>query len=507
MPSNAVGEERVSKIVGYKITKGDFSQTTPNLPQRVAIFAEANNANQGTLDLTPKEITSAQQAGQLYGYGSPIYTIMRILRPPTGGGIGGIPTIVYPQAEAAGAAAKILTVTPTGVATANGTHTIKIGGRTGLEGTFYDINVETGDTTADLTAKIEDAINDVLGAPVSATSDDYEVTLTTKWKGLTADGLTVTVDTNDNDLGITYAVVSTQSGSATPSISAALALFANNWNTIVINSYGTVTSILDALEAFNGKPDPDTPTGRYTGIVMKPFIALTGSVADDPTSITDSRKEDVTIAICPAPLSPGFQFEAAANYALLFARQAQDTPHLDISGQALPDMPIPSDGNIGSMADYENRDAFVKKGCSTADLIAGAYQPQDFVTTYHPDGETPPQFRYCRNLMLDFNVRFTYYLLELINVVDHMIANDDDAVSAEKTVKPKQWKQVLYKMADNLGQRGLIVDVTFMQDSIEVNISTTNPDRLETFFRYKRSGFARIASTTAEAGFNFGTVN
>lgn len=505
MSSNAVGAERVSKIVGYKIVKGDFSQVTPNLPQRVAIIGEANDANQGTLDTAAKEITSAQQAGQLYGFGSPLYHIMRILRPLSGGGIGGIPTIVYPQEAAVGSAEKILEVTPTGVATGNGTHTLVISGREGLDGVFYDLNIETGDTTADITAKIEDAVNAVLGCPLSAVSTDYEATLTSKWKGATANDISVTVDTNDNDLGITYSVVSTQSGSGTPSIAAGLALFANDWNTIVINSYGTNTNIMDALEDFNGIPDPDNPTGRYTGIIMKPFIALTGSVADDPTAITDAKLNDVTVAICPAPGSAGLQFEAAANMARLFARQAEDNPHLDVSGMAYPDMPTPV--SIGSMQNYENRDAFVKKGCSTVDLVAGAYQVQDFVTTYHPLGETPPQFRYCRNLMLDFNVRFGYYLLELINVVDHAIANDNDIVSAEKVVKPKQWIQVLNKYADQLVNRGLIVDAPFMQDSIEVNISTVNPDRLETFFRYKRSGFTRIASTTAEAGFNFGTVN
>jgi hypothetical protein len=44
-----------------------------------------------------------------------------------------------------------------------------------------------------------------------------------------------------------------------------------------------------------------------------------------------------------------------------------------------------------------------------------------------------------------------------------------------------------------------------MQSSIEVDISTTNPDRLETTFNYKRTGVGRIASTTATAGFNFGS--
>ena len=45
-----------------------------------------------------------------------------------------------------------------------------------------------------------------------------------------------------------------------------------------------------------------------------------------------------------------------------------------------------------------------------------------------------------------------------------------------------------------------------MQKSITVGLSTLNPDRLETFFKYKRTGVARISSTTAQAGFNFGTI-
>lgn len=505
MASDAVGSERISKVVGYKITKGNFSNSTPNLPQRIAILGEANNANQSTLDTAATEITSAQEAGEKYGFGSPIYHIMRILRPNSGGGVGGIPTVVYAQAAADGAAYKIIDVTPTGTATGNGTHTVKIAGRAGVDGSSYDINIETGDTATDITEKMADAINNVLGSPVSASDyDTSKVTLTSKWKGLTAEALTVSVDTNDDDLGITYVVASTQSGAGTPSIAAALALFGNDWNTIVINSYGTVTSIMDALEDFNGIPDPANPTGRYAAIVMKPFIAITGSVAEDPSSITDARLDEVTIAIAPAPLSDGLPMEAAANMATLFARQAQDTPNLDVSGQSYPDMPTPL--IIGDMADYENRDLFVKKGCSTVDLVGGRYKVMDFVTTYHPVGEIPPQFRYCRNLNIDWNIRFGYYLLELINVADHSISNDEDTVTATNVIKPKQWRQVIDKYAEALAQRALIVDAEFMQESVTVEISTVNPDRLETFFRYKRSGFARILSTTAEAGFNFGTL-
>jgi phage tail sheath gpL-like len=501
----AVGTELISRIVGYVITKGDFSESSPNLPQRIALLGEANVANQSGLDTDAIVITTARRAGELFGFGSPIHMAMRILRPANGGGVGGVPIVVYPQEEAVGATTKTLTITPTGVATGSGTHTVKIAGRRGLEGQFYNVNIATGDTTDDITEKITDAINAVLGSPVTANDTTYEVEVETKWAGLTANAVNVSVDTNGNDLGITYSVVATQAGSGTPDIAGALAQFGNDWNTIVVNTYGTQSDILNALEDFNGIPDPLAPTGRYAGIIMKPFIALTGSTAEDPSSITDARKSDVTIAICPAPLSDGCHWEAAANMCVLYARQAQDTPHLDVSGRDYPDMPVPV--AIGDMANYDNRDAIVKKGCSTVDLVAGNYRVMDFVTTYHPDGETPPQFRYVRNLNIDFNVRYGYYLLEQINVVDHVIADDNDVVTASRVIKPKIWKQIVDRYAVNLSERALIVQPAFTQDSIAVNISTINPDRLETFFRYKRSGYARIASTTAEAGFNFGTLN
>lgn len=189
----------------------------------------------------------------------------------------------------------------------------------------------------------------------------------------------------------------------------------------------------------------------------------------------------------------------------LFSRMSQDFPHLDICGKAYRDMPVPADENIGDMSDYNFRDSLVKKGASTVDIIGGSYVVQDFVTTYHPDGENPAQFRYCRNLMLDFNVRFGYFILEQAYVIGRAITNDDMSVSVSEVIKPKDWKQVLNSYADDLASRALSADSEFMKRNIVVGISSTNPDRFETFFRYKRTGTVRIASTDAEAGFNFGS--
>lgn len=499
--SEAVSLDRVAKIVGYLLKTGDFRVTSPNLPQRIAIIGEANDANQSGLSTDPQEVLSALEAGTLFGFGSPIHMIMRILKPRTSEGVGGIPIIVYPQAAADGATSKIIKITVSGTAEKSGIHTIMIAGRGGVDGDNYDINIAEGDGATEINAKIEDAVNAVLGCPMTADDWGYETRFESKWKGLTADDLSISVDTNDDELGLSYTVEEVQAGSGTPSIDAALESFGNEWNTIVINSYGTVESIMAALEEFNGVPDPDQPTGRFVGIIMKPFIALTGSTADDPSSITDARLNKVTIAICPAPASAGLPLEAAANMGVLFAVCSQYTPHLDVSGKFYPDMPTPS--AIGSMADYATRDAIVKKGCSTVDLVADQYQVQDFVTTYHKLGENPPQFRYCRNLVIDFNVRYSYYILEQANVVDHVIAADTETVDAEKVIKPKQWRGIINTFALDLAKRALITDVSFMQTSIVVTLSSSNPDRLGTKFKYKRTGYVRISSTEATAGFNF----
>lgn len=504
--STAVSLERISRTVGYAIKKGNFSPSTPYLPQRIAILGEANSANQTTISIDPYEFTSAKEVGDKYGYGSPLHQIARILRPNGSQGVGGIPTIVYPQLSAVGATATVVKVSATGTATKNKTHYLVINGRKSVDGVKYAINVATGDNAAAILTKIVDAITGVLSAPCTAAVNVSDVDITSKWKGVTSDKLTVSFDTDGDDAGITYAEVSKVSGTGAISIDDSLALFGNEWNTIVVNPY---IGELATLEQFNGVPGTESSTGRYDGMVFKPFVALFGeteSDKDDLATITNdaARIGQVTNVLCPAPSSSGFPWEAAANVCVLLAPVLQNTPHLDVNQKAYPDMPIPSDNNIGDMADYNNRDFLVKKGCSTVMLINGAYVIQDLITTYHPVGEEPAQFRYVRNLNIDWNFRYGYYLLELANVVDHSIAENDQPVRVSGVIKPKQWKQILTSYIDSLASLNLIVEPSFSIATIVVGTSSTNPDRIETSLSYKRSPYARIASTTVEAGFAFG---
>lgn len=500
MPSNAVPQNDVSAVVGYLLDKGYFNPSSPNLPQNITILAEANDANQSALSTAELVVTNIKDVGTAYGNGSPIYQIARIL---FNAGVS-IPISCVAQAVAGGAVAKVITITPTGTASANGTIYLKIAGREVLDSGNYAINIVTGDTPTVICGKFRTAIAAVLGCPVLG-SGTATFIATAKWSGLTSDDINIVVDLNGTSLGTTYAVVSTTSGSGTPSVATALANFANAWKTIVINSYGLVSATMTELEAYNGIPDPITPTGQYAGIVMRPMFAFSGTTLDDPTSITSAgvRPNNVTIVACPAPLSLGMPFEAAANAAVVFANIAQNTPQSDVLNSAYPDMPPPAATSIPSMTAYAFRQKCVTMGCSTVDYSGGRYIMKDFITTYNVTGEFPPFYRWVRDLNIHFNIKFGYHLLEQTTLVGKTIAKDTDVITAENVIKPKMWKSAVSAYFNDLVTRALIVDAPFSNKSLTCTISSTNPNRLDTLFSVKISGLARISATTVKGGFNF----
>lgn len=500
--STAVGDERRSRVSGYKINKGNFNLASENLPQNIVILGEANTANQAALDVSKKEVTSAFEAGELYGFGSPIHQIMRILRPISGQGIGGIPTFVIPQLSDVGASATVVTWDLTGVATKNATHKVVIAGREDLDFKSYSYTVSIGDTAAEVLAKIADAVNAVLNSPVSAAVVGAQIVFTTKWEGLTSASIDISFNIDGEAAGFVYALDSKVDGAGDIDLSAAFALFGSDWHTTVINPYD---SKLDVLEAFNGVPAP-IASGRYNPIDFKPFLSFFGSVLDDKddlAAITDAaaRQEEVTNVLCPAPLSKAFPWEAAANMVALFCRVMQDTPEIDVNGLSYPDMPVPSDGIIGDMSVYDNRDFLIKKGCSTVIYDKGSYKVQDLVNTYHVEDEVPLQFNYCRNLNLDWNIADSYMILEKLKLKDKVLIGDLQSTDSKNAVKPKEWKAVLFGLFEELAVKALINEPKFSKDSLQVGISETNPNRFETTFAYKRTGIARIESTTVEAGY------
>jgi phage tail sheath gpL-like len=505
--SDAVTIDSVSRVVGYKLKNANFRESTPNLPQRIAILGEANTANQSGLALTPFEFINAKQVGDKYGYGSPLHSIARILRPLAGNLLGGIQTVIYPQISDGGATA---TVIKKGIAvattvTANATHIIRVNGRNSIDGASYAYNLTVGMTASQVRAVIIDTINNALGCPCSAAEATNDIDFTSKWEGATSAELQIDFDTQDNAAGVVYSEVSKTDGTGVVSLAASLALF-DAWNTIVINPYGTAQ--LDELEVFNGIPDPDNPTGRYLPTGFKPFMAFFGSVLDTIAGIeaitdTAARKVEVTNVLCPAPNSKGFTWEAAANMVLSIASTMQNNPHLGNGGVRYNDMPVPIDGDMGDFATYVGRNNLVKKGSSTVSLTDGKFTVEDCVTTYHPDGESPPKFKKVRDLNIDWNMAYGWLIVMQRDIQDKAIVENNVPIRVNNTISPKQAKQLAISFLTDKEGLALIADSAFSIASIEVGTNESNPARLDIFFRYKRTSTADVVSSDVEVDFAF----
>lgn len=507
MISTAVSADRVSAVVGYEV-KGSLEGLTPgNLPQRIAILAEIEEGFTYSSVSPFLSFTSSKEVGKEYGFKSPAYAAARILRPKSGDVLGGIPTVIYAIEKPAGATATVITKSITGTATKNKTHYLRVNGRTQLDGQVYQFSVEIGDTATEIAPKIRDAVNAVLGCPGTGSVSTDNFVFTSGWNGETSADINIEFDVDGDSAGLTYAEVSKVDGTGTGSVGTALDLFADEWNTIVVNCLGSNSAILDSLEGINGNPNDGN--GRYESIIFKPFVSLFGdnsiNTLSGITAITDARKDEVTNVHCPAPNSNGLSLEAAANVAIIYGAMAQNTPHLDPIYKTYPDMPVGS--TIGDYGDVSKRDQIIKIGGSTVKLTGDKYQIIDLVTTYHPDDEpdTAVLYRYVKDLVgLDWNYRYSYMLLEQIYVVGKTIVGNNSTSSQEGIISPNIWKSILAKKYfPVLEDKALLADQDYSKASMQVGINASNSNRFDTSFKTKRTGTVRVGSTTNEVLFNF----
>ena len=506
--SSALSESTLSRVTGQKILASNFRNITPNLPQYIAVLGEANTANQATIDINPFEFTNHAEVGNRYGWGSPLHQQARILRPVNADLVSGVKTVIYPQLEETATATvikKSLTVATTILK--NARHTLVINGRRSLEGVSYSYDLVKGQSAADVRATIVATVSAALSAPCSAAEADNVIDFTTKWAGATSSELNIEFDTNGTtEIGIVYAEVSKVDGTGAVDITATLALFQDLWITMVTNPYGP--SYFDELEAFNGVPDEDTPTGRYLPTVFKPFCSYFGTVASTKTAvlaITDvtARKSQVTNVHCPAPNSAGFPWEAAANMIATTALISNDKPHQGNGGLQYFDMPVPTNLNIGDFAEYSSRDLMAKAGSSTVTLKAGKYQVEDFETTYHPDGEFPAKYRKVRDLMVNWNIAFGWLIIMAANIQDKTITLDGQPVRVANTISPSGAKQLMFNYFSDLQLRALINNKGFSENSALAAINDVNAARLDLQFKTKITSTADQVSTDNYWDFTF----
>lgn len=495
--STAVDLSAVARVVGIKTEFVNLrGGNVVNLPQRIAVFGQGNSA--ATYSSDKFQVTSATQAAERYGFGSPIHLAVKQLLPANGDGVGTIPVTVYPLEDGVAAITASGDITPSGAVTKAGAARVVVNNE---RSQAFAINV--GDSVADLVTAITAAVNAILDLPVIATDatpgTSTEVGIAAKWAGPSGNDLNIAIEGGE-DTGVTFAITQPTAGAVNPDISGALAQMGNVWETLVLNCLNIAdTAILDAFET-EGE-------GRWGALVRKPFMCFTGNTeADVATAITvsDARKTDRINSQLVAPGSLDLPFVVAARQLARIAPLAQNNPPHDYGSRTADGL---TPGTDAEQWNYLQRDQAVKGGSSTIEVKDGVVNLSDIVTFYHPSGDPTPAYRYVVDIVKITNILFNLDLTFANPEWDGAPLIPDNQATTNRTAKkPKMAVAAVAALIDQLALGAFISDPDFAKDNTLAAINDQNPKRLDVATTMKISGNTNIISVDFNWGFFFGTT-
>ncbi|WNO24165.1 putative tail sheath protein [Acinetobacter phage Scuro] len=490
--SNAVDLSARARVVGIEtVYKNLRDSNIAILPQRIAVIGQGST--DAVYATEKRQVTSANQAGNLFGYGSPVHLAVKQLLPVNGDGVGTIPVTVYPLTDHTSGVAATGSITPTGTVTESAQARVLVNN---IRSELFVISI--GDTIATLTPKIAAAINATLDMPVTAVSTATAVNLTSKWKGLSANDINVVISGGESS-GVTFAITQLSGGLADPEVTSALNQIGNVWETMVLNCLSIANT--DALNAYR-----DAGEGRWGALVRKPFVVFTGNTIADPTAATataEARKTDRINSQLPSPGATDLPFVVAARQLARIAVVANENPPCDYGSQQAAGL-VP--GPDAVQWTYTDRDYAIKRGSSTVEVRDGVVTLSDVVTFYHPTGEEPPAYSYVcdivklQNIIFNLDIRFANKEWDGAPLIP-----DDQPTTNPRAKKPKMAVAEASTLADSLGLEAIISDTEYTKKGTIAQISSTNPKRLDMVFPVKVSGNTNILGVDLQFGFFFGT--
>ena len=429
----------------------------------------------------------------MYGFGSPLHLAVSQLLPVNGDGVGTIPVTVYPLQDNAAGTAATRTITVTGTATATAPLTVRINGM--VVGVAA---VTTGDSADTIATALNTAIAADLDAPVTTEVTAAVVTLTSKWRGASANGLAVTVD--GSVAGVTAATATGTAGATNPDVMTALNQIGGVWETLVVNCLDVAdTAALDAYSQFN--------EGRWGALVRRPLIVFTGNTeasVSTATTLTDTRRADRTNCQLVSPGSVDIPLMVAARQVARVAVLANRNPARDYGSQRVQGL---TPGADGVQWTYPERNRAVSAGSSTVEVRDGLVTLSDTVTMYHPMGDPVPAYRFVVDIVKLQNIIFNVDLIFNTPAWDGapLIPNNQPTTNRAAR-KPKDAVAAINALIDSLGLEAIISDPETAKASTQAGISTQNPKRLEIRTTLQVAGNDNITSITLEWGFFFGTA-
>lgn len=493
--NSAVDASAVARVLGvatnYRNLRGN---SIVFLPQRIAVVGQGTTAAVYSTD--KQQVTSAVQAGQLYGFGSPIHLAVQQLLPNNGDGVGTIPVTVYPLDDDGAAQTAAGDITPSAAATGSAAFRVVANGVESVQFIVSDT-----DTVATITAAITTAVNNTLDMPIVATDNTTDVGVAAKWAGASGNDISVSVvATSEDNSGITFALTQPTGGLANPDVQLALDKIGDVWETMILNCMDIAdTATLDTFANFG--------QGRWGALTRKPLVVFTGNTESDASTAiatTDARPNDYFNCQLTAPGSPNLPFVVAARQLARIAPVANNNPARDYGSQQAAGL---TPGADGEQWDYLQRDTVVKGGSSTSIVRDGVVTLQDTVTMYHPNGDPTPAYRYVCDIVKLMNIIFNVSLqFENPEWDGAPLIPDDQPTINPDAKRPKDAVAAMASLIDGFGLNAIISDTDFAKENTFAMINDQNPKRLDLNTTVKLSGNSNIISVGLDFGFFFGTA-
>jgi len=490
MLSSAIDQSAVARVMGIAVIFQDLrGGNAALLPQVLGVVGQGNDA--ATYPLTKQQVTTSTQAGEIYGYGSPIHLAVEKLKPASGiGGVGTIPVYIHPLNKAVGATASAGDVVGVGVMTENAAYRVKVNN---IESN--QVIMLTGETFAARASDFADAVSAVLKMPVLAVDNAGTLELTAKASGDLGNDLFIEIE--GPDAGVTFAVTQPGGGAGTSDVKDALATVGDTWETMLLNTLEISSS--DTLDDYKF-----WGFDRWNPLVHKPVIVFTGYTGSKAniTDVTDTRKDDFINSQLVAPSSNDLPYVVAAAELAEIASLANNNPAVDYGSLEVPSV---NNGNDEDQMIYVERDAAVKGGSSTVLVRDGVMNLQDIVTMYHPSGEDIPPFRYVVDIVKEMQVVYNLALIFNGKPWDGapLIPNDQPTTNPAAR-KPKDAVAELAALTDSLGSFAVLSAPAESKPLIRAEISALNPKRLDICYPHFLSGNANIISIDSKFSFYLG---
>jgi len=493
------------------IVKQKNQQNAANLrPELIVCIGQAQTGSTAKTNELVLASGNADDVGTTYGFGSPLHRMAKKLFPKAGNG-SKVDTYFIAVDAPSNAEAEVKTLTITAkegilkslnayfvlndlifeaaadvvgkIATSfhnNPAQDVRGTDLNAYEKTAIPFTLTKGMSVADCADSIKEALEEYLEIPFTvelAKTDDTVtgLTLTAKWKGSDSVFDFKIVDEDGNDIDSTTYGVSFTAERTTESAGVgkigdeALGLLNEELGvTRVISQYAN-TTVLDVLqETFEA--------WRNDGLIAQYVTCYSAIQAPESETV------------------PG-TWDTASLIATGTARR-DDAINVQIVGDLQDLRPLK----------YQERNRLLKAGYSNiVKKSDGSYRLMDLATFYHPVGKTNPLFRFDRDSTVVGNIAYDF--MSTFRDSDEwksvILIGENDITTNPAARTLKDIKAAVNTRISLLGQAGFIANYADAQKETQLEIDSSNPNRVNMNPKFDITGVGRIFDIVNFIGFNF----